>query len=197
MANRGRPRDFNLDMIVEAAMKTFWQNGYEACSTQALCEITGLGKGSLYNTFGSKHELFKQALERYHEIGIEQQRELLGRPDSAQSRLQDFLQWAVTEDYEPSEQQGCMLINAGLERQNDPVVQNIFSRHFGLLREAVLRVMEEGISGGEISSNRSVEHLTDSFLAGYYGLRVLNVSVKNRLMSEQTLQGVLSSIFYA
>ena len=34
-------------------------------------------KGSLYNTFGSKHELYKQVLERYHEIGIREQKKLL------------------------------------------------------------------------------------------------------------------------
>ena len=74
MSNRGRPREFNYSSIVDVAMKTFWIRGYEGCFTQDLCSDTGLGKGSLYNTFGSKHELYKQVLERYHEIGIREQK---------------------------------------------------------------------------------------------------------------------------
>lgn len=61
MSKSGRPREFKDNAVIDAAMEVFWDNGYESCSTEALCNKTGLGRGSLYNAFGSKHELYEQA----------------------------------------------------------------------------------------------------------------------------------------
>ncbi|MEX0633668.1 TetR/AcrR family transcriptional regulator [Serratia ureilytica] len=55
-------------------MDVFWTNGYEASSTQELCERTGLGRGSLYHAFGSKQNLYEQALRRYQELGLRHRR---------------------------------------------------------------------------------------------------------------------------
>ncbi|KPN95986.1 TetR/AcrR family transcriptional regulator [Lysinibacillus sp. ZYM-1] len=198
MSNRGRPREFNYSSIVDVAMKTFWIRGYEGCSTQDLCNDTGLGKGSLYNTFGSKHELYKQVLERYHEIGIREQKELLTTQIPVKERLSNFFEWALKEDFENIDQKGCLLINASVERaNNDLMVQEIFSRHVELLNQAIKKVMEEGLQTGEISKKQTAEELTSLFLSSYYGFRVLNASMQNRGLAEQVMNGTLGSLFGA
>ncbi|EEL52816.1 Transcriptional regulator, TetR [Bacillus cereus F65185] len=176
-------------------MKTFWLRGYEGCSTQDLCSDTGLGKGSLYNTFGSKHELYKQVLERYHEIGIREQKKLLHTPIPVKERLSNFFEWALKEDFENMDQKGCLLINASIERaKNDLMVQEIFSKHVELLKQAIETVMEEGLQTGEISKEQSAEELASLLLSSYYGFRVLNVSMQNRMLSEQVIKGTVESI---
>src|SRR5690606_8821359 len=60
-----RPRTFEEEQALEAAMRAFWRRGYEATSTQDLCAATGLGRSSVYNAFDSKRELFTRALRRY------------------------------------------------------------------------------------------------------------------------------------
>ncbi|MCJ8014575.1 TetR/AcrR family transcriptional regulator [Paenibacillus sp. KQZ6P-2] len=198
MNNRGRPREFDYSSIVDVAMKTFWIRGYEGCSTQDLCSDTGLGKGSLYNTFGSKYELYKQVLERYHEMGIREQKKLLDAPIPVKERLSHFLGWALKEDFENMDQKGCLLINASVERANhDSMVQEIFSRHVELLKRAIEKVMEEGLQTGEISKNQSAEELASLFLSSYYGFRVLNVSMQNRILAEQVIKGTMECIFGA
>ncbi|MEC2713952.1 TetR/AcrR family transcriptional regulator [Bacillus cereus] len=195
MNKRGRPREFDYSSIVDVAMKTFWLRGYEGCSTQDLCSDTGLGKGSLYNTFGSKHELYKQVLERYHEIGIREQRKLLATPIPVKERLSNFFEWALKEDFENIHQKGCLLINASIERaKNDLMVQEIFSKHVELLKQAIEAVMEEGLQTGEISKKQSAEELASLLLSSYYGFRVLNVSMQNRMLSEQVIKGTMESI---
>ena len=59
----GRPREFDEDAVLTAAMDAFWRQGYEATSLSDLCACTGLHKGSLYQAFGGKHELFMKSLE--------------------------------------------------------------------------------------------------------------------------------------
>ncbi|UNK16321.1 TetR/AcrR family transcriptional regulator [Paenibacillus sp. N3/727] len=198
MSKRGRPRDFDYSSIVDVAMKTFWTKGYEGCSTQDLCSDTGLGKGSLYNTFGSKHELYTQVLERYHEIGIREQKAILESSISVKERLRNFLKWALEEDFEHTDQKGCLLINAGLERaKDDPMVEEIVSKHVELLIQAIEKVMEEGLRTGEISKKQSAVDLASLFLSSYYGFRVLNTSTQNRTLAEQIMNGTIDSIFGA
>jgi TetR/AcrR family transcriptional regulator, transcriptional repressor for nem operon len=64
----GRPIEFLPAEKLEAVMRLFWERGYEATSLQDLETCTGLARSSLYNTFGSKHELFAQALQRYQVV---------------------------------------------------------------------------------------------------------------------------------
>ena len=58
----GRQPKFDQATLVDTAMSVFWRQGYGATSPQLLVEELGIGKGSLYNSFDSKHNLFTLAL---------------------------------------------------------------------------------------------------------------------------------------
>jgi TetR/AcrR family transcriptional repressor of nem operon len=61
----GRPRAFEPEVALDSAMRRFWSQGFEATSLDDLEAATGLSRSSLYNTFGTKRELFEHALRRY------------------------------------------------------------------------------------------------------------------------------------
>ncbi|MDQ0776280.1 AcrR family transcriptional regulator [Streptomyces aurantiacus] len=65
MAPVGRPRTFDMEAVLEAAMLLFWEQGYEATSLAQLRETTGLSSASLYGAFSSKEGLFEKAVEHY------------------------------------------------------------------------------------------------------------------------------------
>ncbi len=46
-------------------MEVFWRKGYDGTSIEDIEVATGVKRGSLYNAFGGKDELFLLALERY------------------------------------------------------------------------------------------------------------------------------------
>ena len=58
-------KQFNVDDVLDKAMRTFWSRGYEATSVQDLVECTGINRGSLYATYGDKRELFLASLRHY------------------------------------------------------------------------------------------------------------------------------------
>jgi AcrR family transcriptional regulator len=64
-SGRGRPRAFDRDAALALAMRLFWIKGYEATSVADLTEVMGVGTTSLYAAFGSKDELYAEALQHY------------------------------------------------------------------------------------------------------------------------------------
>lgn len=66
-----RPREFEPDAVLNAAMLRFWERGYRATSIEDLVTATGVKPGSLYSAFpGGKHALFLKSLERYSKLVV-------------------------------------------------------------------------------------------------------------------------------
>jgi len=65
MAVIGRPREFDRDAALEAAMLLFWRKGFAATSMTDLCDAMGVRSPSLYAAFGSKEALYLEAAEYY------------------------------------------------------------------------------------------------------------------------------------
>jgi TetR/AcrR family transcriptional regulator, transcriptional repressor for nem operon len=60
-----RPPEFDRRKAVHAAMRTIWRNGYEAASVKHLSETLGITRSSFYNAFGTREDLFREALADY------------------------------------------------------------------------------------------------------------------------------------
>src|ERR1700753_840134 len=65
MSVMGRPREFDREAALEAALQLFWRKGYLATSMNDLCEAMGIRSPSLYAAFGSKEDLYVEAVQRY------------------------------------------------------------------------------------------------------------------------------------
>ncbi|KIF07239.1 TetR family transcriptional regulator [Streptomyces sp. RSD-27] len=111
----GRPKGFDPDTVIRQAMEAFWTNGYAATSPADLAEATGVAKGSLYHTFGSKRELFGKALDLYDRAGSEMTEEFLSRPGTTKERVRAYLVWIVDMDLNGPVRRGCLAANTALE----------------------------------------------------------------------------------
>jgi len=72
---RGRPREFDADKALDAAMRVFWEKGYDGASLSDLTKAMGISKPSMYLSLGNKEALFDKAMERYAEMRAELLRE--------------------------------------------------------------------------------------------------------------------------
>ncbi|CAM5718591.1 TetR/AcrR family transcriptional regulator OS=Streptomyces alboniger OX=132473 GN=CP975_11160 PE=4 SV=1 [Streptomyces alboniger] len=62
-----RTKEFDPEAALQSALELFWQRGFEATSMSDLVEHLGIGRASIYATFGSEHELYLKALDSYQE----------------------------------------------------------------------------------------------------------------------------------
>jgi AcrR family transcriptional regulator len=107
-AVRGRPREFDPDEALAAALRVFWQNGYEAASMAELTEAMGITKPSLYACFGNKEALFRKALDLYERDKLAYIGQALEAP-TAREVAERLLRGALaTHGGGGSDPQGCL-----------------------------------------------------------------------------------------
>jgi TetR/AcrR family transcriptional repressor of nem operon len=107
-----RYKEFNRDEALHKAMELFWARGYEAASIQALVKHMGINRQSLYDTFGDKHALYLQALERYREVESRKLFELLERSGSVKRALRQLFTGVIERSLGGGERRGCFMSNA-------------------------------------------------------------------------------------
>lgn len=107
MKKVGRPKSFDPDEALGAALRLFWQKGYEGTSLSDLTEAMGINRPSLYAAFGNKETLFRRACERY----VEEATPTCAGGD-AREWVEAFLMGAA--EAAGTEHIGCLLVNGGL-----------------------------------------------------------------------------------
>ncbi|MET9297372.1 TetR/AcrR family transcriptional regulator [Streptomyces sp. NPDC003077] len=173
----GRPRTFDEESALEGAMRLFWEKGYEAASTQELCEATGLGRSSIYNTFSSKHALFIRALTHYIDTMTASQAAIL--EDASRSpfaRLRALLS-SVVEVEESNRRErlgiGCLGVNSSVElTRRDPEVARLLRRDLERRLGDLQDVIASGQRAGEISQARDAGQFALLLNATMAGMRV-------------------------
>lgn len=66
-----RPRTFDRDEALDAAIGAFAEQGFDGTSTDALLEAMNISRQSLYDTFGDKRSLYTEALARYQDHSVD------------------------------------------------------------------------------------------------------------------------------
>jgi AcrR family transcriptional regulator len=106
---KGRPREFDVEEALAAALRVFWTKGYESASLTDLTDAMGITRPSLYAAFGNKEALFRKALDLYEREKLAYVAEALKAPTSRQvaERLLNGALEMQTSDCNPK---GCMRV---------------------------------------------------------------------------------------
>lgn len=168
---RGRPRAFDRKAALDAATRLFWKKGYSATSIADLTEAMGIGSPSLYAAFGSKEQLYAEALDHYQR---ENEATAWGRflaADTARGAVQAFLMDSAAGLSQAVA--GCMvtLSSVGCEGNAQLGELVLSARHTALERlEARLR---RGVGDGEIPAEVDVHALARFVQSVQNGMSVL------------------------
>jgi len=183
-----RPREFDEDALLDAAMQCFWSQGYEATSVKDLTCKTGVTAASLYNAYGDKRGLFHSALDRYV-AGI---MDRIRRADALPPReaIGYFFDEILRRSLNDREHKGCMLVNSALElAPHDAEFRAMIADAMQRIEAFFLRHIREGQSSGVITTAIAAPQLAQHLLSVVMGVRVLA-----RARPERTLlEGIVTS----
>lgn len=171
---RGRPRAIERDAGLDIAARLFWERGYEGTSTADLTKAMGINPPTLYSMFGSKQELYRQALEFGIARESRRRMEILQSPLPVYDALRLYLYDIADGDTQPDKPRGCMVSTAVLQHaeENGSVAQMTAA-----LREASMQTLktrfDRAVEEGELPAQTD----TDT-LARFYGAIIQGMSAQ-------------------
>lgn len=149
----GRPIEFDPAKALDAIMHLFWEKGFLGVTLPDLEKRTGLNRSSLYNSFGSKQEVFEQALDRYREMMGQQMCGPLERGERGLADIVSFLESVGEQFTKAKGTTGCLMVNSMVEfGGGDEIVARHSSKHLQRVRKAFTAALQRAADAGEIKS---------------------------------------------
>lgn len=167
-----RERQFSDSAVLESAADLFASHGYQGTSLAMLLDATGLGKQSLYNSFGDKRELYLKAVDcagsRYS--AVQRQMELAA---SGRDAIAVFFDQLVGHCSSTDPARKSCIVSAGLlEGVDDEVIASRLRDKFLGTHELLRAAVERGQKDGSIRNSTASAALADLLLSVMGGLRV-------------------------
>ncbi len=170
-----RPRAFDNDVALDAAVACFWRRGLDATSVRELADQMGLNAPSLYNAFGDKRALFVIALERYAETTMRARLAALADSPSPTAALRTFFRTTIDRSLADTERRGCFIINSALDvAPHDADIGQAVAGYLGEI-EAFLR--------GRVTAARRMGEIPDSVEPRDMGRLLLGLLVAIRVLA--------------
>jgi AcrR family transcriptional regulator len=173
MAARGRPRTFDREQALRRAVEVFWARGYDGTTLEELqTAMGGIAPPSFYAAFGSKDQLFREAVELYRKTMSGRITGALDRP-SAREGIEGLLR-AATEQFCSGEgPRGCLIVLGALNctRANKEAHDHLYElRQQG--PEIIRQRLARAVSEGDLPAGAPVSEMTSFYTTVLHGLAV-------------------------
>ena len=154
----GRPRGFDRDAALAAAVEQFWRAGYDKTSVAMLTSAMGVTPPSLYAAFGDKERLFEEASEVYFRRTLEAVEHAAALP-TAREAIRRMLADTARAHTDASTPPGClMLTEPRLEAQREVLHQRLKDR------------LDRGVRDQDLPATANTDALTTFLVAVLRGM---------------------------
>ncbi|ASK29279.1 TetR family transcriptional regulator [Chryseobacterium sp. T16E-39] len=189
-----RNKEFILEEKLEKAKNVFWKKGYASTSMQDLVENIGLNPGSIYGTFGNKHELFLDSLKVYcNELLIEYKMAADSAPDSPLASLKAIIKKAI--DYSFTSNKACMVVKTSFElAPDDEKALAIIKHQTDGLTGMMTDIIKAAQEAGEINPDKNPEITADFIISSFAGFWHLQNLYNNKERIIQLSEFLIESI---
>ena len=189
---RGPKKQFDIEVALTRAMEVFWARGYEAASLSELLSHMGIGKKSLYDTFGNKQSLFVKALEHYSRTTLGALRDRLLAPGSPLANLKQVLRDMQHMHSQPGSC-GCMLgTNIADFRTDDVAIAKIMRGYLMQLEDTFCTAITQAQQTGELSTATPPRDLARMLVCTTQGMALLGRVLEEETLLESTVQATVT-----
>lgn len=188
-----RQKEFDRDEVLHKAMEIFWARGYDGTSIQDLVRHMGINRQSIYDTFGDKHTLFLQSLDRYREIQSRKVFDVLERQGSVKKNLGQLFEEVVARALSEEGRRGCFVGNsmsqlAGRCKETAGRTCNSVATAEKMFR----RALERGKEQGELPRVRDTRAVARFLYCNLQGLLLLAKAARDRKLLSDVVKVTLS-----
>jgi TetR/AcrR family transcriptional regulator, transcriptional repressor for nem operon len=182
-----RTKEFDEAAVLDHAVDTFWEHGFDGTAVQDLCAAMGLNPGSLYGAFGDKRALFLAALDRYVDTVSGQALERIGSGHSGLTGIRSYFDYLIAAMLDGKRRWGCLITNSAAELAlHDPDVAARVKLHLARIESAFASALARAHASGELAEGIGAQGAT--FLVCL--VQGLNILAKTK-PERQVLEGVV------
>ena len=170
---RGRPREFDRETALRAAMAVFWERGFEGTRVSDLTDAMALNAPSLYATFGSKEDLSREAVGYYNAPNRSPTTIALKRSGLTRDAVEAMLRDNAREYADPDTPPGCLVVLAGIAYSAETkVLRDLLKTCRDEDRDRLLGRIRTGIKTGELPAALDADRLASFMMTVLYGLSI-------------------------
>lgn len=172
-------------------MELFWRRGYEATSMQDLVDGLGLGRGSIYGTFGSKRELYLKALERYVDDARDGLLDQTTGPGSPLEAVRGLIRHYAEISLADHDRKGCLVTNTAVELPGDDGASRLVTSGLEVMETVLASTLLRARAQGELAPDRDPVALARFLVTLLQGIRVIGKTpVRQRFLDDTVEQAV-------
>lgn len=169
-----RPKAYDVDQALASAMNVFWSKGYKATSLGDLTSAMGISKSSMYETFGSKHDLFLSTIEHYIRTVTSQISGAAHINAPARKVIRALFDRAVQRMAEPNSRRGCYLNNCAVEVSvRDADAGARVERGLEIMEDAFRTLVIRGQREGTVSTANDANAMARFLVSSLNGILVM------------------------
>ncbi|MFZ4878141.1 TetR/AcrR family transcriptional regulator [Janthinobacterium sp. Mn2066] len=169
----GRPREFDRAQALEKARDLFWTRGYEGVSMADLVAALGIASARIYAAFGSKEQLFREAVASYEAGEGAFAVHALAASLPARDAVARMLADAVLLYTRSGQPQGCMVVTAATNTSAENAgIADWLAQHRRARTQSLIDRLREAQGAGELREGTDVQALGDYYAALLHGLSV-------------------------
>lgn len=193
--NIGRPREFDTEQALQAAMQVFWSKGYEATSLADLITAMNISKSSFYQTFENKHQLFQNCINYYQDRFISDLIDSLKKAKTGRTFIEDTFMSMAEKARPKSDRRGCLILNCVSEfAQKDPVISKIITKSIQQMTDVFLSAVKRAQQEGGIPANKKPLPLARYLLSSMNGLTTMIKAGAGTTEIKEVTQVVLAAL---
>ncbi|MGZ2484401.1 AcrR family transcriptional regulator [Rhizobium pisi] len=179
--SRGRPREFDMDVALDAVLQVFSERGYHATSISDLTEAMGLTSGSIYKAFKDKRGVFLAAFARYRQLGRRRLEAMIASAETGREKVFQMVMYYTDRSYGDDGRKGCLVVGGAndfslLDEESAAHVAAAFAADEKLMAD-LIRI---GQADGSIPQTVEADAAALTFLCFTKGLRVIGKTGRSR-----------------